>query len=62
MEIQGKAESIGRPVLYGTSPKFMEYFGINSLKDLPTLKDFHEETNEIGRTEEIEQGEEENPS
>ncbi len=62
VEIQGKAESIGRPVLYGTSPKFMEYFGINSLKDLPTLKDFHEETNEIGKTEEIEQNEEENPS
>src|SRR6267154_6226370 len=29
IEIQGKAESIGRPMLYGTSPKFMEYFGIN---------------------------------
>ena len=48
IEIKGKAESIGRPILYGTSPMFMDYFGINSLKDLPTLKDFLKEENEIG--------------
>ena len=54
IEIQGKSEAVGRPVLYGTSAKFMEYFGINSLKDLPTLKDLNEEVNEIGKTEEVE--------
>lgn len=54
IEIQGKSEAVGRPVLYGTSAKFMEYFGINTLKDLPTLKDLNEEVNEIGKTEEIE--------
>jgi segregation and condensation protein B len=48
IEIKGKAETIGRPILYGTTEKFMEYFGINSLKDLPTLKDFAEEENAIG--------------
>lgn len=37
--ITGKAESVGRPVLYGTSKKFMEHFGINSLRDLPQLKE-----------------------
>lgn len=46
--IRGKSESIGRPLLYGTSEKFMEYFGINHIKDLPQLKDFAPEENQIG--------------
>ncbi|MFY0687687.1 MAG: SMC-Scp complex subunit ScpB [Cyclobacteriaceae bacterium] len=40
IEVRGKSESIGRPILYGTSPQFMDYFGINDLKELPTPKDF----------------------
>ena len=48
IEILGKAESVGRPIMYGTSPKFMEYFGISDLKELPTPKDFSEEVNSIG--------------
>lgn len=48
IEIKGKSESIGRPLLYGTSRKFMEYFGIAGLKDLPQLKDFATPENEIG--------------
>ena len=55
IEIRGKAETIGRPLLYGTSDKFMEYFGINSLKELPTLKDFATEENTIGQEYEEEQ-------
>lgn len=58
IEIKGKSESIGRPILYGTSDKFMDYFGINDLKDLPTPKDFASPENEIGTPEK----EEENPS
>lgn len=50
IEILGKAESIGRPMLYGTSPKFMEYFGINDIAELPTPKDFSNEVNAIGET------------
>jgi segregation and condensation protein B len=46
--IKGKAESLGRPLLYGTSGKFMDYFGINHLKDLPQPKDFLPEENQIG--------------
>ncbi|MEX2592113.1 MAG: SMC-Scp complex subunit ScpB [Anditalea sp.] len=46
--IKGKAESLGRPILYGTSGKFMDYFGINHLKDLPQPKDFLPEENQIG--------------
>ncbi len=40
VEIKGKSDGIGRPLLYGTSEKFMEYFGINDLNELPTPKDF----------------------
>lgn len=50
IEILGKAETVGRPIMYGTSPKFMEYFGISDLKDLPTPKDFSEEVNTIGES------------
>lgn len=48
IEIKGKSDAIGRPILYGTSQNFMEYFGINNLKDLPTPKDFSQEENSIG--------------
>lgn len=48
IEIKGKSEQIGRPMIYGTSPKFMEYFGINSIQDLPQPKDFSQPDNQIG--------------
>ena len=48
IEIQGKSDAVGRPIIYGTSKNFMEYFGINNLKDLPTPKDFAQEENKIG--------------
>jgi segregation and condensation protein B len=44
IEITGKADTIGRPMLYGTTPKFMEYFGINDLNELPVPKEFTSET------------------
>ncbi|MEP0365408.1 MAG: SMC-Scp complex subunit ScpB [Cyclobacteriaceae bacterium] len=52
VEIKGKAESVGRPMLYGTNQKFMDYLGINNIKDLPTPKDFIQEENTIGKEEE----------
>jgi segregation and condensation protein B len=48
IEIKGKSEGVGKPLIYGTSPKFMEYFGINSLQDLPQPKDFSTTENQIG--------------
>jgi len=48
IEITGKADTIGRPMLYGTTPKFMEYFGINDLAELPAPKEFTSEVNAIG--------------
>jgi segregation and condensation protein B len=50
IDILGKAETIGRPILYGTSAKFMEYFGINDMSELPTPKDFTNEVNTIGES------------
>lgn len=35
--ITGRAEELGRPMLYGTTKQFLEAFGLASLKDLPTL-------------------------
>jgi segregation and condensation protein B len=48
IEIKGKSDSIGRPILYGTSDKFLEYFGINDILDLPNPKDFSMDENAIG--------------
>ena len=52
IEIKGKDNTPGRPILYGTSDQFMEYFGINRLQDLPTPKDFARVDNEIGTSSE----------
>ncbi|HLS88543.1 MAG TPA: SMC-Scp complex subunit ScpB [Sphingobacteriaceae bacterium] len=37
---KGRRPGPGRPILYGTSPEFLVYFGLNSLEDLPALEDF----------------------
>ena len=53
--IVGRSEKPGRPLLFATSPKFMDYFGIKSLKHLPKVKDFKDEANEIGEPQAIEE-------
>jgi len=40
VKIAGRAEEIGRPILYGTTRKFLEVFGLTSLKDLPKPEQF----------------------
>jgi segregation and condensation protein B len=42
IRVLGKAEEIGRPLLYGTTKIFLEFFELESLTDLPTLKELHE--------------------
>jgi segregation and condensation protein B len=42
IRILGKKDEPGRPMLYGTSPVFLELFGLKSLRELPTLKEFTE--------------------
>ena len=48
ISIEGKAETPGRPILYRTSPLFMDYFGLNHLNQLPQLKDIAREENSVG--------------
>lgn len=48
VEIKGRSEGIGKPLLYGTSDKFMDYFGLKNMDDMPKLKDFELPDNSIG--------------
>lgn len=46
--ITGKAETIGKPLLYSTSSLFMDYFGIKDSTELPQINELQSDTNEIG--------------
>lgn len=39
VKIVGRAEVLGRPLLYGTTKKFLDAFGLNSLKELPSIEE-----------------------
>src|SRR5574337_172219 len=39
VRILGRKPEVGRPILYGTSRSFLEYFGFKDLSELPTLKE-----------------------
>ena len=39
IKIAGRKEAIGRPLMYGTTPEFLEVFGLNDLGQLPALKE-----------------------
>jgi len=62
LRIIGKREEPGRPLIYGTTRTFLELFNLRSLKEMPTLQEFQELTEEhnskvkaeYGRKEEIE--------
>lgn len=40
IEEVGRAEAIGRPILYGTTKSFLDYFGLATIKDLPEPSQF----------------------
>jgi segregation and condensation protein B len=40
--IKGRAETVGRPLLYGTTEEFLKYFGLNNLNDLPKPREIEE--------------------
>ena len=42
VDVQGRADSLGRPLLYKTTPRFLEQFGLQDLDDLPTLREVEE--------------------
>lgn len=39
VDVVGRADTIGRPLLYGTTNRFLELFGLDSLQDLPNLRE-----------------------
>jgi len=46
VKIVGRAEELGRPMLYGTTKSFLEVFGLSGLKDLPKVEELREKTNQ----------------
>lgn len=50
VRILGRKEVIGRPFLYGTTPLFLERFGLVSLKDLPHLEEVVNESESVTKT------------
>jgi segregation and condensation protein B len=42
IKILGKKEEVGRPILYGTTREFLEFFALKDLTALPTLHEFQE--------------------
>ncbi|MBB4079928.1 segregation and condensation protein B [Lewinella aquimaris] len=51
--IIGRSESVGKPLLYGATEKFMDYFGIRSMADLPQPREFKLPEQTIGEPEEL---------
>jgi segregation and condensation protein B len=39
IDVVGRAEGMGRPLLYGTTPVFLELLGLNSLDNLPRIEE-----------------------
>jgi segregation and condensation protein B len=52
--IAGRSDAPGKPIQYATSDKFMDYFGLKSMSDLPKLKEFQPAENEVGLKGDIE--------
>ncbi len=44
IKVKGRDEGSGRPLLYATTDKFLEYFGLARLSDMPQLKEINELT------------------
>jgi segregation and condensation protein B len=45
--VVGRAETVGRPLLYGTTQRFLKVFGLRNLEDLPKLREIEEIIKEI---------------
>ena len=55
VEISGRSDGPGRPLLYSTSIKFIDYFGLRSIEDLPKPKEIEPIENQIGEHAPIEE-------
>ncbi|MBI5631024.1 MAG: SMC-Scp complex subunit ScpB [Elusimicrobia bacterium] len=40
VRVVGRKETVGRPLMYGTTPDFLRHFGLRSLENLPPLDSF----------------------
>jgi len=58
IEVVGRAEGLGRPLLYGTTRRFLEHFGFASLDDLPRPEDLPILLKDRAPLEELMEGEE----
>ncbi len=58
VRILGKRDEPGRPLIYGTTSGFLSFFNLKSLKDLPSLREFTELSDDSKRTFEKVLGEE----
>jgi len=47
VKIVGRKEAVGKPMLYGTTQEFLQYFGLRDLSELPPLKDLEEVAQEL---------------
>lgn len=53
VKIVGKKDVIGRPFLYGTTGLFLQYFGLNSIEELPALSEFKEADLDFSKKESV---------
>lgn len=55
IKIGGRKEAVGRPLLYGTTPEFLEVFGLKDMNELPSLKELGPapDTDEEGTSTEV---------
>lgn len=51
ISISGRSEGPGKPLLYSTSDKFLDYLGLKTMEDLPKLKDFADAESVFGNPE-----------
>ncbi|MFD1257621.1 SMC-Scp complex subunit ScpB [Mucilaginibacter terrae] len=52
ISIVGKAQTVGKPLLYATSTQFADYMGINSISELPAITELNSMANSIGNEQE----------
>lgn len=62
VRIAGRKETVGRPIFYGTTSEFLQYFGLNSLKELPKLEEFNITEKDIELPEHLQKKEEDMPN
>lgn len=46
IEVRGRSEKIGRPLIYGTTDEFLKKFGFENIKELPEIEDLEDTINE----------------